>query len=156
MTDFNTAKSYQIEGYDKYESVGECLAAWVAGDSDGDGGFTDGYIRSLFMPTVHAYRLADRVHLGLDNMSDDMMTTFENAFADENLCVTDDIDRLKSADAYRRCKNAIWTALAEFEESLPVTRLETKPFASRAYTADEVIAILREVRPRWFREVANG
>lgn len=149
MSDFSTAKSYQIEGCDRYDTLEECFVSRLL---DTDGGSPEDVAR-LAPITVHAYRLADRVKLDLDNLSDEMMTDFEEIYADENFGLTDDIDRLKDAQAYNACKRAIWEALQRFEESLPVTRLESNPFASRTYTPDEVIAILREVRPRWFREV---
>lgn len=158
MTDFNTAKSYQIEGYDKYESVGECIAAWV----DSEYGvyplvpINDRVLRGMGSVTIDAYRIAPRVVLDTERLAESALTSFEEAFSDANLNLTDDVDKLKSFVAYRECKSCVWEALQRFEESLPVTRLEPKPFASRTYTSDEVIAILREVRPRWFREVANG
>lgn len=159
MSDFESAKSYQIEGYDHYDSPAECLASWAdefVTFHRSSEFLNEEMLRVSTLPVVNAYRLAERANLKLDNMSDDMMTQFEEAFSDDNLTPRDDIDRIKDAAAYTRCKQAIWTALAEFEEALPVTRLESKPFASRTYTPDEVVAILREVRPAWFREVANG
>lgn len=150
MTDLSTAKSYQIEGYDKYESAEECVVEWATDFA------SVAQVLERAPVTVHAYRLVEHSALDLDNLSDEMMTTFEEVYADEYLGRWDDIDKLKEHDAYYRCKQAIWAALAQFAETLPVTRLESKPFASHAYTPDEVVAILREVRPGWFREVANG
>lgn len=156
MIDFNTAKSYQIEGYDHYDSPAASLAAWadefVTFHGNGEV-VNDEMVRVSAAPVVHAYRIAPRVVLNTERLAELALTLFEEEFSDANLNLTDDIDRLKSFVAYRECKSRIWEALQRFEESLPVTRLEPKPFASRTYTPDEVIAILREVRPRWFREV---
>ena len=156
MPDFNSAKSYRIDGYDHYETPEACLVEY--GDKDPRLGEFDmaEAIREAGPVTVHAYAIAPRDVLNLDNMSDRIMTMFEEEFADANLRLLDDIDRLKSQAAYRDCKTAVWLALGSYQDSLPVTRLEDKPFASKSYSADEALAVLRELKPGWFREVSNG
>jgi hypothetical protein len=153
MSDFESAKSYRIAGCDHYDSPEECLVSW-ADDTEGRirrGRVDPEELRRAGNVTVYAYSLAEREHLDLDSMSDDVMTNFEEAYADANLNLTNNIDRLKDPRAYDTCKRAIWTALAEFAETLPVTKLADKPVASRTYSADEVIAVLREVKPAWFK-----
>jgi hypothetical protein len=152
MTDFNNAAAYRIGGHDRYDTPEECLVEWV----DAECLRTADATRWAASVTVHAYAIRERQQLDLDDMSDVMMTTFEEAYADENLRPHDSIDKLKDHDAYRTCKAAIWQALSNFEATLPVTKLTDKPIASRTYSADEVLAVLREVKPAWFKETASG
>jgi hypothetical protein len=144
---FTTATAFRIEGCDRYESPEECIVNW-AEDSEG------WRVGERFSVTVHAYGICERQHLDYDNMSDDVMTMVEEAWADANMNL---LGMLRSdPDAYRACKQTVWTALAEFAATLPVTKLTDKPVASRTYSADEVLTVLREAKPKRFREVANG
>jgi hypothetical protein len=149
MSDFENAKSYRIDGCDHYHSSKACLLSWAYDAYDGGLGL----IRAECPVTVNAYALAERVSLNLDFMADDMMTTFEDMYAYANLGLTDDIYKLADIVAMRACKAAIHDAIAKFEATLPVTKLAAEPVASRTYTADEVLAVLRDVKPAWFKEV---
>jgi hypothetical protein len=152
MTGFDKAAAYRIDGHDRYDTPEECLVEWA----DAECLRTADATRQAVSVTVHAYATRERQQLDVDNMSDVMMTTFEEAYADENLRPQDSVDELKSRNAYRNCKHAIMSALLSFEGTLPVTKLTDRPIASRTYSADEVLAVLREVKPAWFKEVANG
>jgi hypothetical protein len=143
MGDFENAKFYQIDGCDRYETPVECLERFArdCGAYDDNGRV---HTRCLQPLTVNAYRLAERRFMDLGNLSHELLTVFEERYAEANLGVTDDIDELIGRSAYQEARGAIWEALEKFEATLPVTRVEDKPCASRTYSVDEIAVTTRQ------------